>query len=120
MHELSIAQSILDIVRQSVPEKELPAVRLVKLRVGDLAGVVPDSLEFSFAVLIADTPLRNAQLHIDHIPFAVMCNQCGERFTNEIGFVLCPTCGGADTKILSGTELQVVELELEEIKAEAS
>jgi len=120
MHELSIAQSILDIVRQSVPEKELPAVRFVTLQVGDLAGVVPDSLEFSFTVLTTNTPLRDAKLHIDHIPFVVMCNPCGKSFTNEIGFVLCPTCGGADTKILSGMELQVVEIELEEIKAEAS
>jgi hydrogenase nickel incorporation protein HypA/HybF len=119
MHELSIAQSILDIVRQSVPEKELPDVRIVKLQVGDLAGVVPDSLEFSFTVLTTDTPLRNAKLQIDHVPFVILCNACEKTFTNEVGFVLCPTCGGADTKILSGLELQVVEIELEDIKAEA-
>lgn len=119
MHELSIAQNILDIVRESVPPEELPDVRTVKLRLGDLAGVVPDSLEFSFTVLTTDTPLRDARLHIDHVPFKVMCNACRKTFTNEIGFVLCPTCGGTDTKILSGTELQVVEIELEDIKAEA-
>ncbi len=119
MHELSIAQNILDIVRESVPPKELPDVRTVKLRLGDLAGVVPDSLEFSFTVLTADTPLRNAKLHFDHIPFMVTCNACGKNFTNEIGFVLCPSCGSADTKILSGLELQVVEIELEDTKAEA-
>jgi hydrogenase nickel incorporation protein HypA/HybF len=119
MHELSIAQNILDIVRESVSPHDLPGVRVVKLRVGHLAGVVPDSLDFSFTVLTTDTPLRHARLSIDHIPFAVMCNSCGKSFTNEIGFVLCPTCGGVDTKILSGLELQVVEIELEDSKAEA-
>jgi hydrogenase nickel incorporation protein HypA/HybF len=119
MHELSIAQNILDIVRESVPSAELPSVRCVKLRIGEFAGVVPDSLEFSFTVLTTDTPLRDARLHIEHVPFSVLCNACGKTFTNDIGFVLCPTCGGTDTRIISGTELQVVEIEIEEIKAEA-
>jgi hydrogenase nickel incorporation protein HypA/HybF len=70
MHELSIAQNILDIVRESVSPHDLPGVRVVKLRVGHLAGVVPDSLDFSFTVLTTDTPLRHARLSIDHIPFA--------------------------------------------------
>jgi Zn finger protein HypA/HybF involved in hydrogenase expression len=48
MHELGVAQSILDIVRQYVPEDQERAVRAVKIRIGEMAGIVADSLEFAF------------------------------------------------------------------------
>ncbi|MBX2991047.1 MAG: hydrogenase maturation nickel metallochaperone HypA [Bacteroidetes bacterium] len=60
MHELSIAESIVDIIRQYFEEKELPRVYDVSVKIGALAGVVPDSLEFSFAAITADTPLPNS------------------------------------------------------------
>ena len=112
MHELSIAQSILEIVEQYVIPADRETVRQVKIRVGEMAGVVPDSLEFCFSAIIADTPLRSASLHIQEIPFTISCVTCGDLATNPSGFVVCPKCGGADTKIISGTELQVIEIEL--------
>jgi hydrogenase nickel incorporation protein HypA/HybF len=120
MHELSIAQNIIEIVHQSVPADELPDVRAVRLRIGTFAGVVPESLEFSFTALVAGTALGNASVEIDHVPFVIQCNTCRQSFSNEYGFVVCPDCGGVDTKVLSGTELQVVEIELEDVEAEAS
>jgi len=119
MHELSIAQNIIEIVHESVPADELPDVRAVKLRIGAFAGVVPESLEFSFTALVADTALSNARIQIEHIPFIIQCHACRQSFSNEHGFVICPNCGGVDTKILSGTELQVDEIELDDVHAEA-
>ena len=49
MHELGVAQEILDIVRRYVPDTEAARVRDVRVRVGELAGVVADSLEFCFS-----------------------------------------------------------------------
>lgn len=112
MHELSIAQNILDIVHQSVERRELEDVRFIRLRLGALSGVVGDSLEFCFTAITAETPLARARLVFEHIPFRVRCSPCAREFDNELGYVVCPACGGSDTQVLSGRELQVVEIEL--------
>jgi hydrogenase nickel incorporation protein HypA/HybF len=116
MHELSIAQNILDIVRESVPEDELADVRIVRLKLGTFSGVVADSLDFCFSVISAETQLARAHLEFEHVPFVVKCRSCQKTFENEIGFVVCPECGGAETVVLSGRELQVMEIELESEK----
>ena len=112
MHELSLAQSIVEIVRQYVPHEKGGTVKSVKLKVGELSGVVPDSLEFCFSAITANTPLQGATLQIDRIPFTLECKDCSESFTSEYGTVVCPRCGGSNTHVLMGTEMQVVEIEL--------
>jgi hydrogenase nickel incorporation protein HypA/HybF len=116
MHELSVAQSILDIVQQSVPKNELADVRIVRLKLGTFSGVVADSLDFCFSAISAETPLAKAHLEFERIPFIVKCQKCQKTFENEIGFVVCPVCDGVETIVLSGRELQVTEIELENEK----
>jgi hydrogenase nickel incorporation protein HypA/HybF len=116
MHELSVAQSIVDIVKHSVPADELADVRIVRLKLGTFSGVVADSLDFCFMAISSETPLAKARLEIEHIPFVVRCNSCTKSFENDIGFVVCPECGGIETTVLSGRELQVTEIELENEK----
>jgi len=116
MHELSVAQSIFEIVEQYVPRDQGQSVKSVKLKLGELSGVVPDSLEFCFSAITAETPLRGATLDIEHIPFVLHCRSCDRSFKSELGVVLCPECGHSDTQVVSGTEMQVVEIELYESK----
>lgn len=113
MHELSFAQSIIDIIHQSVPSGELQDVRIVRLKIGSLSGVVADSLDFCFTAISTETPLAQARLEIEQIPFAVVCNSCRKTFVNDIGYVVCPECGGVETTVVSGRELQVTEIELD-------
>jgi hydrogenase nickel incorporation protein HypA/HybF len=113
VHELSFAESIADIIRQSVPEDELEDVRIVRLKIGTLSGVVADSLDFCFTAISAQTPLAQARLEIEQIPFTVLCNSCRKTFVNDIGYVVCPDCGGVETTVVSGRELQVTEIELD-------
>ena len=68
MHELGIAQSIFDIVRAYVPVEQAPGVREVRIRVGDLANVLVESLEFCFGVTVAGTPYDKAVLTVDRVP----------------------------------------------------
>jgi hydrogenase nickel incorporation protein HypA/HybF len=112
MHELSIAQSILDIIREHVPDER--SVTSIRLRIGEMSGVVPDSLEFCFTAITQETPLAGARLEIDHIPFVLFCNSCRKELRSEPGIALCAACGSYDTRTVSGTELQVVEIELED------
>jgi hydrogenase nickel incorporation protein HypA/HybF len=112
MHELSIAQNIFEIVQANLPVADAGSVKSVKIRVGQLSGVVPDSLEFCFTAITQGTPLQGAILDIEQVPFILKCRSCSMSFESEAGIVLCPTCGGTDTEVISGTELQVVEIEV--------
>ncbi len=112
MHELSIAQSILEVVCEAVPPGQARDVRIVRVRVGRLSGVMADSLEFCFGAIIADTPLSGAALMIEPVPAVSDCRSCSHRFTISDLTFLCPSCGGTNIAVVSGTELQVTEIEL--------
>jgi hydrogenase nickel incorporation protein HypA/HybF len=116
MHELSVAQSIVDIVEQYLPVGNGLPVKIVRLKIGAMAGVVPDSLVFCFTAITAGTKLEGAQLSIVHIPFCLRCKSCGTTSENEFGTVLCPQCGSSETTMVSGNELQVTEIELDEMR----
>jgi len=114
MHELSIAQSIVDIIGQYVPQQNRHTVRSVKVRIGDLAGVVPDSLSFCFSAITSGTPIAEALLEIEHVPYVLHCAACQSDSATEPGLAVCPRCGSRQTTILSGTELQVVTIDVDD------
>lgn len=112
MHELSIAQSIIEIVEQAVAPSDYPAVNAVRVRVGEISGVVPDSLDFCFSAAVAGSSLSNARLQIEYVPLRMECKSCSNIFASELGNIQCPRCEKTETAVVSGTELQVVEIEL--------
>jgi hydrogenase nickel incorporation protein HypA/HybF len=68
MHELGLAWNILEIVGQAVPSGRAGDVRDVRVRVGESAGVVADSLAFCFDAIVIGTPWRSARLAIERVP----------------------------------------------------
>jgi len=118
MHELGIARNILDIAQQSVSKEQFPFVRGIKIRVGPFAGVVPDSLSFCFSAIVRDTAMSQAELLIEQAPLTAVCREC--RRKSEIGnFIFrCPDCGGGNLELISGSELEVAEIEIAEQEGE--
>ena len=114
MHELSIAQSIIETVLREKQEKHLPEVKSIVLRIGALSGVVPEALQFGYDALIIDTPLAQTELKIEHIPVQGQCKQCGREFEVQDFFFACPHCGSGDLDITHGEELDIAYLEVEE------
>jgi hydrogenase nickel incorporation protein HypA/HybF len=114
MHELSVAQNIIEIIQQSVPKAEWNHVTAVRVKIGAVAGIVPDSLKFSFQAIASESEFSNVDLITECIPFRVHCCACNTDSENEDGFAICGECGSNDIKIISGTELQIKEIELEE------
>lgn len=119
MHELSIAENVLDIVLQNVSPAELVRIRSVNMRIGAMAGVVPQSLEFSFHAITAKSPLSEAALAIEDVPFRVHCHTCNATMESPGGLGICPRCSGTDVRVVSGTELELVSIELAEESSEA-
>ena len=119
MHELSLAQSILSIVKDHVPPERMGAVRSVRVDIGRLSGVVADSLDFCFTALVAETPLQQSRLELNNIPLRLACADCRETFESEGDVFCCPSCDGSRTTVVSGMELRVTEIELVEEAEEA-
>ncbi len=116
MHEMSLAQNIVEIVRQHVAEEGLSDVRRIKIKVGELAGVLSDSLDFCFSALVEGTPLGHATLDIVAVPAILRCEQCGAEGKAEFPYSSCANCNGNRLTLISGSELQVVEFQLDEHK----
>lgn len=114
MHEMSIAQNIIEIVEEISKENQVKQVKKVIVKIGKLVAVVPDSLMFCYETLTTGTHLENSKLEIDIIPISGKCNECGKTFEVESYFFACPFCEGSDVKILHGQELNISELEVDE------
>src|SRR5690349_12621789 len=93
MHELAIAQSIIDVVTIRAKECEAAHVKYVRLQIGEASGIISDSLMFSFEMLAClDPVLEGAQLLIDSTPYLARCHTCDKEFS-IINFVpQCPIC----------------------------
>lgn len=113
MHELSIAQSVVDIACRHAAGRK---VTMVELKVGHLRQVVLSALAFSFELAAQGTPLEGAELRMEPVPAIGECRECGARSRLETFPLHCGTCGGFDLQIVAGEELVVEALELEEVE----
>ncbi|MFN4112004.1 MAG: hydrogenase maturation nickel metallochaperone HypA [Ignavibacteria bacterium] len=113
MHELSIAQEIINIVKSSLPDGS-HKVKNVKIRVGKLSGVLSDSLKFCFESIIYQSELEGAVLVIEEIPVKIKCNECDSVSTIDDPFFQCKNCQSLNVQLISGKELEITEIELED------
>jgi hydrogenase nickel incorporation protein HypA/HybF len=110
MHELSIAEAVVDVACRHARGRP---VAKVELRVGHLRQVVPSALTFAFELITPGTPLEGAELEIVHVPAAGTCRSCGARTPLPEFPLACRECGGCDVEVTEGEELTVDALELE-------
>jgi hydrogenase nickel incorporation protein HypA/HybF len=106
MHELAITQGVVDAVTERTGDAPVACVRL---RVGRLAGVVPDAMRFCFELVTAGTPLDGAVLEFDRPEGRGRCRTCGADFVLPDLILLC-SCGSADVEVLAGRELAVASV----------
>lgn len=115
MHETSIARTLLEEVGERVRRAGIRGrVAAVRLRLGRMSTVVPESLKFAFEVLSRGSPLDGARLEIEEVPVRARCRACGRGFEIDEPCFLCESCGSPDLEILSGNELLIDSLDVEE------
>lgn len=113
MHEMSIAESIIDIVSETLNGQQQQKLLSVTVRIGELTAVVPESLQFCFEMSLENTPFEGAQLIIEEVPLRGECKKCSAEFKIENYNFICPVCRSVDVKVTGGQELNVSELEVE-------
>jgi hydrogenase nickel incorporation protein HypA/HybF len=115
MHELSIAASIVETVTESASAYPGARVKEVRLRVGALASIVEDSLQFCWELATEGTPLAGAALVIYKLPVIVHCDACGMDAEIEgVQSFRCPRCGELAADLRQGRELEIESIEIEE------
>jgi hydrogenase nickel incorporation protein HypA/HybF len=112
MHEMSLAQSILDIVDEYMQDEQGKLLE-VSVEVGELVAVVPESLTFCYEALIEDTPYDGSKIAIKILPLSATCDNCSKSFDIENFNFICPFCHHSDVQVESGQELRISHLEVE-------
>jgi hydrogenase nickel incorporation protein HypA/HybF len=108
VHELSICTSVARIVEAHADGR---TVEVVHLDVGQLRQVIPDTLRYSWEIVVIDTPLAGSVLDINHIPAVLQCRDCDARTTIDMPVFRCG-CGSTAVDVVSGEELLVTSLDL--------
>ncbi len=111
MHELSIAGSLVDVALDALPP-EPGRVGAVYLRLGVLAGVDEQALQFGYDLVTAGTPLEGSRLMVEHVPVSFHCPNCHADVQPESAARLrCPGCGRPAGALLGGRDLQLSALD---------
>ncbi len=113
MHELSLANGILGVIRDEQKKNGFSRVLEVSLKVGEYSGVVPRCLEEFFPIAAEHTAAEGAVLRIEVIPSVFRCGDCGFEGRPEHGSACCPACGGEAIRMVAGREFYVESLVVE-------
>ena len=123
MHELGLLRSVVGAVGRAAQQAGATSVSAVGLRVGSLAGAVPEALTGSWPIATSGTPLAAARLQIEWLPASVWCVTCQcEQPVDEFFALSCPICGAITPTLTQGKEFQVAwaDMELPERAADDS
>ncbi|MDD2581086.1 MAG: hydrogenase maturation nickel metallochaperone HypA [Desulfuromonadaceae bacterium] len=111
MHEMSITQGIIDLCLEHAGGRR---VRSVDVEIGELSSVVPESIEFCFEACCRDTALEGATLTIVRVPGTGQCHECGRETVLTELYGSCCHCGSSRVAIMTGEELRVREIEVDD------
>lgn len=114
MHELGIAASILDCVDQEAERHPNGHIFKVGVKIGELCGVDADALQFGFEVLVKDTEREPLALELEFVPRIQRCAKCEHDFRMTEFDPRCPKCGDFATQCVSGEELDIAYMEIDE------
>lgn len=113
MHEMSITRSILDVVKKEMADNKVTRLKSVRVKVGELTAVEPETLRFCFEACVKDTPMEGAALEIEEVPLTGKCLKCGKEFRMQDFVSVCPGCGGKEIEKTQGEELDIISMEAE-------
>jgi len=113
MHEMSLCESILEILEQQAQEQHYRKVKTVRLEIGALSSVEPEAMRFCFEAVMQGSLADQARLEIDHVQGQAWCSQCGRLVVIEQRYDPCPVCGNVPLQVQAGEQMRIKELEVE-------
>lgn len=113
MHEMSLAEGILQVLETESAKQGFTQVNIVWLEIGVLAGVEVSALEFAFEVVRRGTIAEQAQLVVINLAAQAWCMPCSQVVDIQQRFDACPHCGSYQLQVSAGDEMRIKELEVE-------
>ena len=113
MHEMTIAQNLIQILREEMGRHGARSLKSVHLDIGQMSAVVPEALSFCFEVATSGTDMEGVRLVMNVVPLKGYCPQCKKEFEIKGYTFICPSCGSTEIKTIGGRELSVVEIEVD-------
>jgi hydrogenase nickel incorporation protein HypA/HybF len=112
MHEMSVTEDILRIVKDHAERGGATKVTDVHLVIGELSSFVDDSIQFYFDLLSPNTIAEGAILHFERIKTRFRCRKCGQEFEPEEQNWHCPSCEALGGDVIAGKEFYVESIEI--------
>ena len=113
MHEMSLCESILQVMEQSAGSQGFSSVKTVWLEIGQLSGVELEAMRFGFEVVTRGSLAEGARLEIIELPGQAWCMQCAKSVRVQQLFGQCPGCGSFQLQVTGGKEMRIKELEVD-------
>lgn len=112
MHEMSLCESLVQVIEEQASVNHYSKVKTVFLEIGAFSGIEPDSMQFSFEIVCQGTIADGAKLHITELPGKAWCFDCNKEITIAERLDPCPECHGFSLHASGGDEMQIKELEV--------
>ena len=112
MHEMSLAESVLQLIEDAAKREGFTQVKSVSLEIGRLAAVEPEALSFCFDAVTRGSVAEGAALEIIDVPGGGWCMQCEEQIEVDDSIAQCPKCQGFQVVVNKGTEMRVKALDV--------
>jgi hydrogenase nickel incorporation protein HypA/HybF len=112
MHEISLVQNIIEIVKQEMDHHHVDKLKAIHLSVGRLSAVVPEQMTLCFEVLTKNTKLAGTELKMKMVPVTYRCRMCNQEFISEWITFNCTSCNGENPELILGRELKIEFIEV--------
>jgi hydrogenase nickel incorporation protein HypA/HybF len=113
MHEVALAQGIVDIVTEQSKRDGFARASVVHVEIGELSNVMPEALVFGFQSASLGTPAEGARLNLVRCPGKGWCMDCSADIEVAARVALCPKCSGVNWMVTGGEQMRVTELEVD-------
>lgn len=120
MHEFSLVSAVIDTLSDLSACNGWGRVLSVSLRVGAMRQVVPEIMSFAFAAATEGTPFDGTKLVVERVPILIQCPACGKSWGEDQMGMVCPYCGSPDAQMVTGMELDIDSVEVEDDNTEVS
>jgi hydrogenase nickel incorporation protein HypA/HybF len=112
MHEMALAENVVQIITEQAHARDFSRVTMVRLSIGAMSDVEPEAMAFCFDAATRGTPAEGARLEIDRPPGTGWCMECSQSVAVSARADPCPLCGGHKIQVTGGTEMRIAELEV--------
>ncbi len=111
MHEMSVAQNLIDVVISQMKEHGLSNIEKINLKIGEMSGIQFDALVFCFDIIKKDTPLSKTVLQAEFVKALFECRRCGKKYRPEAFDYRCPVCKDVVGRVIEGERMTIDSIE---------